>query len=149
MTHGDWFLEICGEGPSKRDLIQYVAKHHIQGVRFCGSVSPKPYYEQASILCMTSLFEGTPMVIVEAMQCGVVPIIYDTYAAARDMMEDGESDFIIPAFDEEMYVQKLTNLMDDTTLRNMMSQKAVEFSRKFDPNLILSEWEQLFLKLMN
>lgn len=146
--HTDWTLSICGDGLARAYLENIVKKDNISGVRFEGNVNPQTYYERASIMCMTSIYEGTPMVIIEAMQCGCVPMVYDTYAAAHDMINDGVDGFVVPPFDEKMYAEKLSLLMDDEELRQRMKDCAIESSRRFDSDGILNEWEELINKIV-
>ena len=94
-------------------------------------------------MCMTSIYEGTPMVIIEAMQCGCVPMVYDTYAAARDMINDGTDGFVIPPFDEVMYAKKLAYLMDNADAMAKMKHNAMQSSKRFDCNTIIDQWEKL------
>lgn len=146
-NHSDWILSVCGDGPARTYLENIVRKERIEGVRFEGNVSPQTFYERASILCMTSIYEGTPMVIIEAMQCGCVPVVYDTYAAARDMINDGTDGYVIPPFEEKMYTEKLSQLMDDEDLRLRMKADAIESSKRFDSEEIMSQWEELINKM--
>lgn len=144
--HPDWFLSICGDGPARTYLEKIVRKECIGGVRFEGNVSPQTFYERASIMCMTSIYEGTPMVIIEAMQCGCVPMVYDTYAAAHDMINDKTDGYVIPPFDEEMYAMKLACLMDNADAREKMKHNAMKSSRRFDCDAIIDQWEKLLSK---
>lgn len=144
--HPDWFLSICGDGPARPYLEKIVSKERIEGVRFEGNVSPQTFYERASIMCMTSIYEGTPMVIIESMQCGCVPMVYDTYAAARDMINDETDGYVIPPFDEEMYAKKLACLMDNAEARTKMKFEAMKSSRRFDSDDIMNQWENLLNK---
>lgn len=141
--HNDWTLAICGEGPARPYLEEIVRKERIEGVRFEGNVTPQSYYERAAIMCMTSIYEGTPMVVIEAMQCGCIPMVYDTYAAAHDMISDGVDGYVIPPFHEAMYAHKLSRLMEDNTLRNTMQEHAIESSKRYDLHGVLDKWEAL------
>jgi len=141
--HPDWFLSICGEGPAKSYLENFANKNKIGGIRFEGNVKPEEYYKRASIMCMTSIYEGTPMVIMEAMQFGSIPMVYDTFAAARDMIKNGFDGYVIPPFDEKMYAEKLSELIDNEDLRLIMSKNAIKSSKRFDKDMIIDEWEVL------
>lgn len=143
--HRDWTLCVCGDGPARSCLEAMVRKDNIAGVRFEGNVNPQSFYERASIMCMTSIYEGTPMVIIEAMQCGCVPMVYGTYAAAHDMIDDGVDGFVVPPFNEGLYAEKLSQLMDDEDLRLRMKKNAIASSKRFDSDAILDQWEGLLL----
>lgn len=142
-SHPDWILEICGDGPARPSLERKVERECISGVIFRGNVSPQPYYERTSIMCMTSIYEGTPMVIVEAMQCNCVPVVYDTYSAAKDMIEDGKTGFIIPPFNKKEYADKLSLLMDNENLRQQMGEAAKASTERFEIEGIIDQWESL------
>lgn len=145
--HPDWMLSICGDGPARPYLEMIVKKECIGGVKFEGNVSPQSFYERASIMCMTSIYEGTPMVIIEAMQCGCIPIVYDTYAAARDMINNGIDGYVIPPFDEKMYAERLSELMHNEDLRSRMKKAAIKSSDRFDVNKIIGLWEKVLYNL--
>lgn len=145
--HEDWTLCVCGDGPARPFLEGFVRKRGIRGVRFEGNVSPMRYYQRASVMCMTSIFEGTPMVIIEAMQCRCVPMVYDTYAAAHDMVHDGSDGYVIPPLDEAMYAERLAHLMDHPDALERMMDCAEESSKRFDSDGIMGEWEELLTKL--
>ena len=87
------------------------------------------------------------MVIVEAMQCGVVPLVYDTYSAAKDLISDGETGFVIPPFDKSKYVKKLSLLMDNEDLRINMGVKAMQSTSRFELDSIINQWEKLIREI--
>lgn len=142
-SHPEWTLSICGEGPAKEQLQTIIQKDRIKGVKFEGNVQPLSFYQRASILCMTSLFEGTPMVIVEAMQCNCVPVVYDTYSAAKDMIDDGKTGFIIPPFNKKEYAHKLSLLMDNENLCQQIGEAAKASTERFEIEGIIDQWEEL------
>lgn len=143
IYHSDWRLCVCGDGPARESLERLVKRRRIGGVSFEGNVNPLSYYERASIMCMTSIYEGTPMVIVEAMQMGCIPIVYDTYTAARDMITDGVDGYVVEPFHKDKYASRLSALMDDAALRSKMSVKAKASVHRFDLERIIDEWEHL------
>ena len=143
VCHNDWVLSVCGDGPARGFLFDIVKKEKIEDVYFEGSVFPKPYYEKAAIICMTSLTEGMPMVVIEAMQSGCVPIVYDTFGAAKDMISDGVNGYIVPAFDKNLYAERLSQLMDNAELLSSMLDEAIRSTRKYDCEEIIDKWESL------
>ncbi len=145
--HRDWTLCICGDGPARPYLERMVEKKRIEGVRFEGNVSPQSYYRRASIMCMTSIYEGTPMVVIEAMQCRCVPVVYGTYAAARDIVSDGVDGYVIPPLDAKMYAQKLARLMDSPDVLGRMMDRAAASSKRFDSAEIIGQWEKMLTNI--
>lgn len=138
----NWELYIVGDGPDKERLINYSKKMKIN-VYFEGFKNTASYYKNAKILCMTSITEGSPMVIVEAMQNGVVPIIYNTFSASEYLIDNNKNGFIIPPFDINQYVNSMTKIMKNEDLYNEMSKKCIESSEKYNLHSIVNAWEDL------
>ena len=142
----DWQLDILGSGDI--DFFRNLTKKYgIQNINFVGFCNPQEYYDRGAILCMTSSTEGWGMVLVEAQSNGVVPIAYNSYASATDIINDGENGFLVKAFDEDEYVKKLMLLMRDKELRLRMAESAMASVRKFDSRKIAQQWIDLFEKL--
>lgn len=137
----EWKLLIVGEGPDK----SYMEKmaEGISSVEFLGYQNPQKYYEKASILCMTSLFEGFPMAVTEAMQHGCVPIAYDTFPAIKDMINNGKDGFIIKAFDRKAYADSMLWIINDLEKLRAMSKSAISNVKRFDRDHIIDQWESL------
>jgi len=143
----DWKLIIIGEGQDSETLRQQACK--LKNVEFIGYKNPKHYYEKASILCMTSIFEGFPMALTEAMQHGCVPIVYNSFPAVNDIITNGEDGIIIPPFDKEEYSQKLLQLINNEEYRNRLSKAAIKSVTRFDAEKIIEQWINLIKELRN
>lgn len=145
-NHSDWKLVVCGSGNAGyfQDICN---KFRIRNVEFPGFVKIEEYYAKASVLCNTSVTEGFPMVLMEAMQYGCIPMAFDSYASVHDIIEDGENGYIIPAFDEKEYARKLDLLMTDEDLRMRMTTNGRESVKRFNPETIAQQWIELFENL--
>jgi glycosyltransferase involved in cell wall biosynthesis len=141
----DWQLDVLGSGDI--DYFSNLAKKYgIDNINFVGFCNPQDYYDRGAILCMTSSTEGWGMVLVEAQSNGVVPMVYNSYASATDIIDDGENGFLVKAFDEGEYVEKLMLLMRDDDMRLRMAESAMGSVRKFDSRKIAQQWIDLFEK---
>lgn len=146
--HKDWKLIICGSGNSEY-FKELCIKYHIENVEFPGFVNMEGYYAKASILCNTSVTEGWGLVLVEARQYGCIPLAFDSYASVHDIIENGKNGYIVPAFKENEYVQKLDLLMSDEKLRLKMARNGRESIKRFNPKDIAQQWIVLFEKIMS
>ncbi|MDL2223456.1 glycosyltransferase [Bacteroidales bacterium OttesenSCG-928-M11] len=142
----DWKLIFVGDGEQRKEL-EKKAKQ-LDRISFVGYQSPEEYYKKASILCMTSNFEGFGMVLTEAMQFGTVPIAFNSYASASDIIKDGVTGFLIEPFDLKVYADKLRYLMRNKEKRVEMAKRGFESVKKFDIENITNQWENLFNQLL-
>lgn len=139
-----WKLIIVGDGPDK-DVLINKAKD-ISNIEFKGYQDPREYYEKASIFCMTSIFEGFPMCLTEAMQFGCVPIAFDSFSAVYDIIKSGETGELVKSFNKKKYVEKLIHLIDDETYRKKLSKNAFQYVKRYDIANILPKWIELIEK---
>ncbi|TGX82465.1 glycosyltransferase [Palleniella muris] len=142
----EWTLKIIGDGTKATDIDKYrqhVASNSIPDVTFTGRTNPQPYYEEASIFMMTSKSEGLPMTLNEAHQMGVVPVVFDTFAALKDQVTDGYDGFVIEDNDKESFVSIMLELMSDGRMRLGMAENSIESSKKFQMDRIINRWTEL------
>ncbi|MBD0850785.1 glycosyltransferase [Maribacter arenosus] len=144
--HEDWKLVLVGDGPEKETLQSYVKINDIQRVVFEGfkKEAPIAFYQKASVLLLTSDLEGFGLVVIEGMIYGVVPIVYGSYSAIYDIIENGKSGFITPApYQRTNTVQQLEKLITDKVLRQELSRAAYDRAQHFALDRIVNEWENM------
>lgn len=140
----DWSLTIVGGGVALDSAKRMAEKMNLDRVSFEGFQNPRPYYERAAVFCMTSAYEGFPMALFEATSFSSVPVAFNSYAAAADIIDDGENGILVPPMDCEKYANALAALMRDSARREHMAQAAAEKSRQFSADEIANKWERLF-----
>ena len=101
-------------------------------------------YLESSVLAMTSRFEAQPMVLIEAMTCGLPCIAFDCPYGPRDIIEDGNTGFLIPYDNNEMFIEKLTYLMEHPEVRERMGEAARESVKRFSVETIMEKWRKLY-----
>jgi glycosyltransferase involved in cell wall biosynthesis len=143
----DWSLRVVGGGAHLDDAIQLSSKLKLKNVYFEGFQNPQVYYKNASLFCMTSSFEGFGIVLVEAMQYGLVPFAFNSYLSVTDIIDNQINGVLIPPFDIDKYVLKLKQFMQDESKRIQFSEAAIEKSKEFSIDVIGNKWISLFEKL--
>ena len=147
----DWQLTIVGDGPDRKNVEQRVKELQLQRVQFEGFQKPIEYYKRASMLMLTSEFEGFPLVLAEAMSFGVVPVVYNSYAAAADIVHDGVNGLLIPycseGFDASTMAQRMAAVMKDANRLNNMALEAIKTSQEYSIDTIYDQWMNVFKEL--
>lgn len=146
----NWHLTIVGDGIEKKNLERMVNMLRLRNVRFEGFQQTRPYYERASLLLLTSEFEGLPLVLTECMHFGVVPIVYDSFSAVYDIIEDGKDGMIVPktdrGFDAALMAEKIARLMSDDDVRREMAMNAIEKRKKYSIDNCYRQWMMIMGK---
>lgn len=145
----DWTFYMIGYGDEKRTKRLKKIVENIPNFKLLGYQDPLPYQQRASIACMTSAYEGWPLVLMEAMQCGTVPIIFDSFAAASEIIESGINGELIAAFDEKEYINRLSYLIENDSYRTTLAEKAKNSAKRYTVQSIADQWEKLFQQLIN
>ena len=149
--HEDWELVLVGDGPHKQQLMDYVYQNNIERVRFEGFQveAPIQYYKDASIFMLTSDLEGFGLVIIESMSFGCVPVVYGSYEAAYDIIDQGICGFVTPKpYSKAKTIEKMELLMNDDKLRLDMAKKAMEKAKSFSIASISQKWYELFNEVL-
>lgn len=137
----EWHLDIVGSGHNMDIVKRLVRKLGLRNVTIHGWQRREPFLEKASILMMTSEYEGLPLSILEAQAYGVVPVAFDSFASLKDVVTPFETGVVVEKFgDIEEYVQKLSELMYDESYRMELSRNGKNSSHKFSSKKIASEW---------
>lgn len=143
-TLQDWSFDFVGGGNGFQRLTKLAKDLKLSRINFLGYQSPEKYYLDSSIFMMTSRFEGWPMVLMEAMQMGVVPVVYNSFESLADIIDDSQNGFVIPNNDFVFFVKQMKNLMLDDEKRKDMASKAITNCARFTPEIISNKYFNLF-----
>lgn len=138
-----WSLQIVGDGEERDHLERTSALLGLKNVVFRGFQEPTPFYQSASILCLTSTYEGSPMVIPEAQSFGVVPLVFGSVESMYSLIDDDMNGIILPPFDENAFAEELLKLIKDPMRWAYMSENAVSKVKELTVERIGQEWLDL------
>jgi glycosyltransferase involved in cell wall biosynthesis len=88
-------------------------------------------YCSADIFALPTLIETFGMALVEAMAAGL-PIVTTDAPGVRDIIEEGNEGFKVPAGDAEAFAKKLADLIPNIELRMKISKNSLKSSRNYD-----------------
>ncbi|MEG1837907.1 MAG: glycosyltransferase [Bacteroidaceae bacterium] len=147
----DWELLLVGDGEERNALEAQAQKMQLQRIHFVGySNNPQIYYRDASILCLTSNFEGWPLCLTEAQANGVVPIAFDCTAGVHEILSpSGVNGLLVPPFKLKKYAHTLLALLNSPEKLKEMQGNVILKSKNYSPEIVGKKWLALFESLKN
>ena len=142
----DWILQIIGDGVERNNLEKYVKDKGLDAnVCFLGSKNIdeiSKLLDKSKIFVSTSLKEGLPTVLVEAMFCSNALIAYDCNYGPSDIINDNNG-FLIPLGDKKIFREKLEYLIMNQDIYNNLNKSSYEESQKWKKGKILEKWTEI------
>ena len=114
-----WELWILGDGPQRRYLESYIVELGLESrVKLIGAVNDvEKYFSMASIFAFTSLSEGYPNSLSEALAYPLPCVAYDCQAGPSDLITHNINGYLISMNNEDEFIFSLKKLMKDESLR--------------------------------
>lgn len=114
----DWKLVILGDGELLKSLQMQAKKLGIEDqVIFAGNVSNvDEWFARSSVFVLTSLFEGFPNALAEAMASGLPCISFDCDTGPGELIRNGNNGYLIQLKDIKSFSDKLSHLANDKKL---------------------------------
>lgn len=140
----DWNLILIGDGDElnrMKDLALDTDRIIFTGHQTLDKI--QKHMCDSSIFVMTSHSEGLPMVLIEAMSCGLPCIAFDVQTGPKELIIDGVNGFLVPDNDETEFKIKLALLMDDYELRKKMQSNLHLSLNRYHSSHVLDVWRQL------
>lgn len=142
-------IEVVGSGAARQHLDVLAEELGVADlIRYVGTVSYdelEKSYQYADIFVLTSLSEGMPSVILEAMGCGL-PIIASDVGGNNEIVSEGKNGFLIKGDDVDLIAQRLASLINDATLRQSMGAASRTASADYDWQKIMDSYLKLYTK---
>ncbi len=149
----DWILEIWGPidkeyGESLKKQISDARLNN--SVHLCGAVHDVGrVLSSASIFAYASSYDGLPLVLLEAMSCGLPCVSYTCPCGPKDIISDGIDGLWVKNGDVQDIADKLLMLIRDEDKRKRMGKAAIEKSKQYSMEKIGQMWLALFEELVS
>ena len=144
-----WRLDIFGQGEWQEMLQRMIDERGLQDIVKLNAPTKNigKEYSESSMLVMSSHYEGFPMVMIEAMACGLPAVCFDFKCGPRDIISEGENGLIVPDGDIEGMAEAMVRLMKDDDLRKRMGENAKKVVEKYSEDRVMGLWVNLYEEL--
>lgn len=145
LSKNNIHLVLLGDGVRKLGLMDLVKEKKIEDkVHFLGyQVNPFKYIKKSKFLVLSSLNEGMPNVILEALACETPVVAFDCLSGPSEMIIDKKNGLLV----ENQNIEKLTTAMnlfvEDKELYNYCKQNTFESIQHFSLDTIGKQWLDL------
>ncbi len=149
MEFRDWHLDIFGQGEWQEMLEQRIKDYHLTDTASIHAPTKNigEEYANSSLLVMSSNYEGFPMVMIEAMACGLPVVSFDFKCGPRDIIDHGKNGLLVKNDDIDALADAMKCIMLDDDYRKRLSEEACKITQKYDENKIMQQWHDLFMSL--
>jgi len=138
-SHKSVKLVLKGVGPLEAYFKRLVEKLKIAGnVHFVGLVPHHEvarYLASADIYVSTSFIDSTSVSLLEAMACGLAPVVTDI-PGNREWIQDGVNGFLFPPRDSRALAEKIIQLIENPKLRELFGQRNFQIVKE------RAEWQK-------
>lgn len=146
----DWQLDIFGQGEWKDMLQQMIYE---EGLQANVHINPPTKdiaseYVRSSLLVMSSHYEGFPMVMIEAMACGLPVVSFDYKCGPRDIIRHGENGLLVKDGDIRGLAEAMMMVMGDDAYRKRLSGAALNVVSTYSEEAVMGQWTRLFASLV-
>ncbi len=141
--------ELYGSGSKTAQLQERLQEAGSKSVKLMGAVSPEEIQDRivdGQVFLLLSAYEGLPIALMEAMACGLVPIVRRIRSGIDELVIDGETGFVID--DDTQVLQKVQKLIADPELWRRLSTNArAHIRQSFTVEVGIERWAQLIREL--
>ena len=146
----DWHLDIFGQG-EWRDMLQQMIDERGLGASVALNAPTKSIgreYADSAMLVMSSNYEGFPMVMIEAMACGLPVVSFDFKCGPKDIIDNNVNGILVHNGDIQGLADAMMKLMEDEGLRKQMSEEAKKVVDTYSEETVMKQWTKLFESLV-
>lgn len=145
----DWKLDIFGQGEWQEMLQQMIDKAELRNT-VCLNRPTKQIgeeYVKSDMLVMSSNYEGFPMVMIEAMACGLPVVSFDYKCGPKDIIQSGINGLLVPNGDIQALADAMMKVMEDEAYRKMLSLNARKVVDTYSEQAVMAQWIRLFTSI--
>ena len=144
-----WKLHLVGDGEDRERLQRQIEELGLKDRVVLGRAETdmRAVYNNASLLALSSRYEGLPMVLLEAQAVGLPIVSFTCKCGPRDVIEDGLDGILVEEGNVRALADGILQLIRNEELRVRMGREAFKRSGRYSEGAVMSQWVKLFNEL--
>ncbi len=144
----DWKLCIVGSGEDETMLRDLIEQQSLKNISIEAATNQiHEYYNKASLFCMSSRFEGLPMVLIEAQYFGLPIVSFDCNTGPAEVVTHSENGFLCEANNINVFALSLKKCILNEEERKQFHISALQSAKRFQSEPIYAMWRELLERL--
>ncbi len=130
-----------------KEIVESINALNNPHIHMLGEVeNPRQYLRNADFYCMSSVIEGMPISLIEALSCGLIPVC-TAVGGIVDMIVEGKNGFLSHDMSVESYAKVLEQVVAMTPQEiEVMKCACRENAKKYSIEECAKQYEELFAK---
>lgn len=148
--HPDWVLQLWGTGELQKELEGQIEQMGMnEYVHMMGYTTEMgEVMSRSSLMVLASLSESFSLVTLEAMSVGIPTVVYNCPGGISYVAKDGETGYLVPLHDEDTFVERVCQLIENEDQRRAFGMAGLRESEKYKMDNIVQRWMTLFQELL-
>lgn len=147
VSNTPFVVDIVGDGPEQPKLEQMARELGItEQVSFVGTVAYEEleqWYQRADVFVLCSYAEGMPLVVLEAMACGL-PVVATRVQGIESLVQPGRNGYLFPPGNVDALAEALTKVLNAGPIRQSMGEHSVRLVQPYDWSHIAQQYLGLY-----
>ena len=142
----EWELIIWGDGPDRQQLQEQIARLGLHSRITLAGTTPQPgsWVEEATMLVLSSRYEGGPNVVIEALASGIPVIASRCDFGPAELIEDGRDGLLVPPEDSAALAEAMARMMSDAGLRAGLARSGQQrIAAEASLDTIMDQWRDV------
>ncbi|MDB5273286.1 MAG: putative glycosyl transferase, group [Chitinophagaceae bacterium] len=142
---------LYGDGPAKNDVLAILEKedpgHRVHYEGFVPSTEIQEKLSDKHVIVLLSDYEGLPIILMEAMACGLVPVCLNIRSGIPELVKPEETGLLVNDRGDD-FIRAIKRLENDSNLLQKISAQALqEVNRHHAMPVTVDKWLLLMHRL--
>jgi glycosyltransferase involved in cell wall biosynthesis len=147
----EWHIDIFGDGEDEQLLREQLEKSGLTDRIFFHHPTPDIYdeYLKSDFYVLSSRYEGFPLVLNEAMSCGIPCVAFRCKYGPEDAITDNANGLLVKNGDVDSLAEAILWMIQHPDDRRRMGRAARTAAARYQKDEIMSKWVSLFDSLVS